>query len=149
MEPMLDLGSVHAGQIDTEGASCFPMPVYSSTIALQANVVVHLTAILLLCVKPQLLRLSRRPAWLGSKSWHMLQIAGGATWNDFAEQWDPIFVAGLLWVAERMTHPSQQQALQLCFQRVLKNTGLNLDEEIRKLRDKWHTDRQNSSLDLT
>lgn len=139
MQPVLDFGRIEASQIDTESASAFPMPIYSSAIALQANACVSISCIILLSVKPRLLTLPRHPSWLTSQSWHKSQIAGSVIWNNFSAQWDPVVIAGLLLIARDMTHPSQQQALEACFDDIRVKLGINLDEDIQKLRDRWQT----------
>lgn len=138
MQPILEIRSVEAGQIDADNESSFPIPVYTSSIALQCNIVYHISSRLLLSRKPRLLRLSSRQRHLSSLSWHAQQIAGTATRNEFAEQWDPILIAGLLWIARDMTHPSQQESLLSCFSQISSGTGINLDEEIRTLKDRWN-----------
>ncbi|PTB41992.1 hypothetical protein M441DRAFT_25786 [Trichoderma asperellum CBS 433.97] len=138
MQPILEIRSVEAGQIDADNESSFPIPVYTSSIALQCNIVYHISSRLLLSRKPRLLRLSSRQRHLSSLSWHAQQIAGTATRNEFAEQWDPILIAGLLWIARDMTHPSQQESLLSCFTQISSSTGINLDEEIRTLKDRWN-----------
>ncbi|KAK6453496.1 hypothetical protein FP744_10009748 [Trichoderma asperellum] len=138
MQPILEIRSVEAGQIDADNESSFPIPVYTSSIALQCNIVYHISSRLLLSRKPRLLRLSSRQRHLSSLSWHAQQIAGTATRNEFAEQWDPILIAGLLWIARDMTHPSQQESLLSCFSQISSSTGINLDEEIRTLKDRWN-----------
>ena len=137
MQPILEIRSVEAGQIDADNDSSFPIPVYTSSIALQCNIVYHISSRLLLQRKPRLLRLSSRQRHLLSLSWHAQQIAGAATRNEFAEQWDPILIAGLLWIARDMTHPSQQESLISCFRRISSTTGIKLDEEIQALRARW------------
>ncbi|KAL7949056.1 hypothetical protein V8C42DRAFT_236162 [Trichoderma barbatum] len=137
MQPILEIRSVEAGQIDADNDSSFPIPVYTSSIALQCNVVYHISSRLLLLRKPRLLRLSSRQRHLSSLSWHAQQIAGTATRNDFAEQWDPILIAGLLWIARDMTHPSQQESLISCFRQISSSTGIKLDEEVQALRARW------------
>ncbi|EHK27332.1 uncharacterized protein TRIVIDRAFT_141488 [Trichoderma virens Gv29-8] len=139
MQPILEIRSVEAGQIDADNDSSFPIPVYTSSIALQCNIVYHISSRLLLLRKPRLLRLSSRQRHLTSLSWHAQQIAGTATRNDFAEQWDPILVAGLLWIARDMTHPSQQESLISCFRQISSSTGIKLDEEIQALRARWNS----------
>ncbi|KAL6855795.1 hypothetical protein J3F83DRAFT_456798 [Trichoderma novae-zelandiae] len=137
MQPILEIRSVEAGQIDADSDSSFPIPVYTSSIALQCNIVYHISSRLLLQRKPRLLRLSSRQRHLSSLSWHAQQIAGIATRNDFAEQWDPILIAGLLWIARDMTHPSQQESLVSCFRQIASTTGIKLEEEIQALRARW------------
>ncbi|QYT05765.1 Zn(2)-C6 fungal-type domain-containing protein [Trichoderma simmonsii] len=139
MQPILEIRSVEAGQIDADNDSSFPIPVYTSSIALQCNIVYHISSRLLLLRKPRLLRLSSRQRHLSSLSWHAQQIAGTATRNDFAEQWDPILIAGLLWIARDMTHPSQQESLISCFRQISSSTGIKLDEEIQALRARWNS----------
>lgn len=141
MKPILDIRSLEAAQIDPDDRSAFPIQVYTTAIALQANVVYHATSLLLLSRKPRLLKLPPHQRYAASQGWHAQNIAGIATRNDFAEQWDPILVAALLVVAREMTHRSQQEALLACFRTVTASTGIKLGREICELQSGWTTAR--------
>ncbi|UPK92511.1 hypothetical protein LCI18_003446 [Fusarium solani-melongenae] len=138
MEPVLE-----SSDADLNGhkmqESPFPADVYTSALSLQANLTMHLSSLLLLAYKPRLVKLSRFPHHLISRSWHTQKIARLAVWNSFPEQWDPLVVAALLRAAREMTHASQQEALLTCFQRITDVTKLPLDEEISNLRLYWRS----------
>jgi hypothetical protein len=138
MEPVLE-----SSDADLNGhkmqESPFPADVYTSALSLQANLTMHLSSLLLLAYKPRLVKLSRFPHHLISRSWHTQKIARLAVWNSFPEQWDPLVVAALLRAAREMTHASQQEALLTCFQRIMDVTKLPLDEEISNLRLYWRS----------
>ncbi|OAQ75846.1 MFS quinate transporter [Purpureocillium lilacinum] len=144
MRPILDIRSVEAGQIEPNDGSSFPIQVYTNALAIHANVAYHITSLLLLAHKPRLLKLPgepqrQRPAAASSSSqgWHAQTIAGIAARNEFAEQWDPVTVGALLYVAREMTHPAQQEALESCFARVTAATGIGLEKELHELREGW------------
>ncbi|KAM5377492.1 hypothetical protein ACJZ2D_004861 [Fusarium nematophilum] len=139
MEPVLESPDVDASQ-----DSPFPADIYTSVISLQANLTIHLSSLLLLAYKPRLIKLSRFPHRLISRSWHVQKIARLAVWNTFSEQWDPIAVAALLRISREMTHASQQEALLSCFQRITDSTSMTLESEIRDLRLYWHSSSHSS-----
>lgn len=127
--------------------SSFPIHLFTSGLAMQANIAYHITSLLLLAHKPRLLKLAGEPhrqpqavaatAASSSQALHVQSVAGIAARNDFPEQWDPVTVGALLYVARDMTHPAQQQALEACFSRVKASTGIALDEELVELREGW------------
>lgn len=134
MEPIFGLAS---GEASTERSASFPIEIYSTPLALQANMAIHLSFILLISHKPRLLKLSRSELRFGSDSWHAQKIAGMATWNHFKEQFDPLFVAALLLAAEKMTHESQQMALLEALRNIEYKMGIVLDDQIMRLKDTW------------
>ncbi|KAL7797580.1 hypothetical protein V8C37DRAFT_281370 [Trichoderma ceciliae] len=96
-QPVLEIRSVEAGQLEADNDSSFPIPVYTSSIALQCNIAYYVSSRRPLSRKPRLLRPSSRQRHLSSLSWHAQRIGGTATRNDFAEQWDTTnLIAGLL-----------------------------------------------------
>ena len=140
MRPILEVGSIEAGRLDPKTAASFPITVYTNTLAMQANVAYHLTSTLLLAHKPRLVKIRSRQTHASSQAWHAQSIAGIATTNRFAEQWDPVMIAALVHVAREMTHRSQQTALEECLGAAETSTGLLLDEELAALRSRWASD---------
>ncbi|KAF4459274.1 hypothetical protein FALBO_13973 [Fusarium albosuccineum] len=140
MEPVLESPDLNAGALEAP----FPADIYTSAISVQANLIMHLSALLLLSYKPRLIKLSRLQRKLVSRSWHGQKIARLAVWNSFSEQWDPIVIAALLRVAKEMTHTSQQEMLSICFQRITDTTKIPLDEEMTDLRMHWRLSRHGS-----
>jgi hypothetical protein len=141
MQPILDIGNIEAGRIDTRADASFPIQLYTNALGMQANIAYHMSSLLLLMGKPRLLKLSGYPLSTTSQSWHVQTIAGIASTNDFAEQWDPITIAALLFTARDMTHPSQQNALRVCFQKIRAGTGIRLDQELSELQALWNVGR--------
>ncbi|VUC29059.1 unnamed protein product [Clonostachys rosea] len=121
MEPIFGFSG---GEAATESSASFPIEIYSTPIALQANMAIHLSFIVLIAHKPRLHKLSRSEVRLGSESWHAQKIAGMAAWNHFQEQFDPLFVAALLLAAEKMTHELQQVALLEAFRDIERKMGI-------------------------
>lgn len=136
-QQIVDVRGGEADQIDASHTSSFPILIYTTPMALVANAVHHLTALLLLTHKPRLLKSLPGPRCFTSHIWHAQSIAGIAASNDSPEQWDPILVAGLLLIARDMTHESQQRVLLECLTRVTATTGINLERETEALQSIW------------
>ncbi|KAG5948664.1 hypothetical protein E4U53_006213 [Claviceps sorghi] len=143
MRPIVDIGTMEASQMQQDGAS-FPIQLYTSALAVQANILYHLTSLLLLVHKPRLLSTPAGPhgkpeAMYTSQGWHAQHIAGVASTNEFAEQWDPIVFAALLLVGKGLTHRTQQRALRTCLTAGSAVTGLMAEDggEVRSLEDSW------------
>ncbi|OAA52916.1 Fungal transcriptional regulatory protein [Cordyceps fumosorosea ARSEF 2679] len=139
IKSLVDVGSIEMGHIDPANAASFPIHLYSSAMAVQTAVFYHITALLLLQNKPRLAGIPGRRQHLTSPNWHARAIAGVATSNDYAEQWDPIVIASLMYVARNMTHFAQQHAVLECLRTVTSQTGIMLDEEAKQLRAQWAT----------
>ncbi|TWU78583.1 hypothetical protein ED733_004106 [Metarhizium rileyi] len=137
MRPILDIGNIEAGQIDTRADASFPIQLYTNALAIQANINYHMCSLLLLTTKPRLLKLPGHQLFATSQSWHVQTIAGIACTNEFPEQWDPILIAALLFVSGDMTHPSQQNAMRVCFRKIRTATGIALDREVSELESLW------------
>ncbi|KIL94105.1 hypothetical protein FAVG1_02667 [Fusarium avenaceum] len=143
MIPLLESPEVDAHTAATN--SPFAADVYSSATAVQANLAVHFSSLLLLSYKPRLVKLSSNPHRLVSKSWHAQKLAKLALWNNFSDQWDPVVVATVVRVARDMTYPSQQEALLSCFQRIGDATRIPLQSEIADLQQFWSSSRHTNA----
>lgn len=137
MQSLVDVGSIEMSQIDPMNLASFPIHLYSSAIAVQAATFYHMTALLLLQHKPRLLNIPGRRQHLTSPNWHARAIAGIATSNEFTEQWDPIVIASLLYIARDITHSAQQQTILECLGAISVQTGIPLEEEAEQLRAQW------------
>ncbi|WPG99475.1 Hypothetical protein R9X50_00229000 [Acrodontium crateriforme] len=71
----------------------------------------------------------------------VLSLAGIAMSNDSFEQWDPIFIAGLLLIAKDMTFEPQQMALAERLNHITLTTGISLGREIEDLKYGWNLSR--------
>ncbi|KAH7183541.1 uncharacterized protein B0J16DRAFT_416590 [Fusarium flagelliforme] len=140
MVPLLE-----SPEVDTHTNTPFTADVYSSAIAVQANLTIHYSALLLLSYKPRLVKLSSTPHRLVSKSWHAQKLAKLALWNNFPDQWDPVVVATVVRIARDMTYPSQQEALLSCFQRIGDATKIPLQREIADLQQFWSSSRHSNA----
>jgi hypothetical protein len=130
MEPILE-------SPDVDSSHPFPPDVFTSATALQANLVMHLSAIILLEHRPRLGDVAGMSHRLKSRSWHVHKIARMLVGNHFREQWDPIAVAALIFVAKEMSHASQQNATMSCFQEVARTTHIPVERDIAGLREGW------------
>ncbi|EKJ73464.1 hypothetical protein FPSE_06382 [Fusarium pseudograminearum CS3096] len=143
MVPLLESPEVDAHT--ATASSPFTADVYSSAIAVQANLTMHYSSLLLLSYKPRLVKLSSTPHRLTSKSWHAQKLAKLALWNNFPDQWDPVVVATVVRIARDMTYPSQQEALLSCFQRIGDATKIPLQREIADLQQFWSSSRHSNA----
>ncbi|CAF3596406.1 unnamed protein product [Fusarium graminearum] len=143
MVPLLESPEVDAHTATAN--SPFTADVYSSAIAVQANLTIHYSSLLLLSYKPRLVKLSSTPHRLTSKSWHAQKLAKLALWNNFPDQWDPVVVATVVRIARDMTYPSQQEALLSCFQRIGDATKIPLQREIADLQQFWSSSRHSNA----
>lgn len=117
----------------------FPIDVLTSATALQANLVMHMSAVFLLSQKPRLTNATSTFQRLGSRSWHIQKIARMLVGNHFNEQWDPIVIAALLFIAKEMSHASQQEVLLSCFNEILKTTQIPVEKDVSDLRARWQS----------
>jgi hypothetical protein len=115
----------------------FSIDVFTSATALQANLVMHMSAVFLLSQKPRLTNATSTFQRLGSRSWHIQKIARMLVGNHFNEQWDPIVIAALLFIAKEMSHASQQEALLSCFNEILNTTQIPVEKDVADLRARW------------
>ncbi|RGP78318.1 hypothetical protein FLONG3_3633 [Fusarium longipes] len=143
MIPLLESPEVDAHAVTAN--SPFTADVYSSAIAVQANLTIHYASLLLLSYKPRLVKLSSTPHRLASKSWHAQKLAKLALWNNFPDQWDPVVVATVVRIARDMTYPSQQEALLSCFQRIGDATKIPLQRETADLQQFWSSSRHSNA----
>lgn len=120
----------------------FPIDVFTSVTALQANLVMHMSAVILLSQRPRLTNAPSAFQHLRSRSWHIQKIARMLVGNHFNEQWDPIVIAALLLIAREMSHPSQQEALLSCFNEVSKTTQIPVEKDMADLRTRWQSIQQ-------
>ncbi|KAH0287522.1 hypothetical protein KCU62_g5870, partial [Aureobasidium sp. EXF-3399] len=127
----------------------FPVDVYTSATSLQANLTMHISAVVLLSQKPRLTNATSTFQRLGSRSWHIQKMARMLVGNHFKEQWDPIVIAALLFSAKEMSHSSQQEALLPCFDEILNATKIPMAEEIANLRARWQSIQQDDPPSLS
>ena len=142
--PVLSCGAFEATKIDPASTAALPIELYSSARALLPNIVYHLASSVLLSCKPRLLAIpkvsSSHDAGFRrsiSESAHIQAVLGIASNNDFNEQWDPILIAGLVYVGPKLTHRAQQKELLRCLGRAQVLTGLQLANEMEVLKDGW------------
>ncbi|OQD89053.1 hypothetical protein PENANT_c003G00081 [Penicillium antarcticum] len=147
VQQIVDIRGGEADQIDPDHNSSFPILIYTTPMALVANVVYHMTSLLLLTHKPRLLKSLPGPRCYTSHIWHAQSIAGVAASNDSPEQWDPILVASLLIIARDMTHESQQAVLLERLARITGTTGIKLDHETEALQATWNMARYEEEFD--
>lgn len=146
-QQIVDVRGGEADKIDPNRDSALPILIYTTPMALVANVVYHITSLLLLGYKPRLLKSLPGPRCFTSHIWHAQSIAGIAASNESCEQWDPVLIASLLLVARDMTHQSQQSVLMGIFRQITATTGINLDRETETLQSGWKIARFDEDTD--
>ncbi|KEQ81865.1 hypothetical protein M438DRAFT_64434 [Aureobasidium pullulans EXF-150] len=134
---------------DASDKQPFPIDVFTSATALQASLVMHISAAILLSQKPRLANATSTFLRLGSRSWHIQKVARMLLGNHFNEQWDPIVIAALLSVAKEMSHPSQQEALLSCFNEISSKTRIPMEKDIAELRTRWQSIQQDDPPNLS
>lgn len=127
----------------------FSVDVFTSATALQANLVMHMSAVILLSQRPRLTNAPSTFQHLRSRSWHIHKIAHMLIGNHFNGQWDPIAIAALLLIAKEMSHPSQQEALLSCFHEISKTTEIPIEKDIANLRARWQSIQQDGPPNLS
>lgn len=115
----------------------FPPDVFTSAIALQANLMMHMSAVILLAHRPRLGNVVASSYRLRSRSWHIQKVARMLVGNHFREQWDPIVIATLLFIAKEMSHVSQQESLLPCFHEAALATRIPVERDIANVRACW------------
>ncbi|RFU36211.1 hypothetical protein B7463_g81, partial [Scytalidium lignicola] len=136
--------NIQGSEIDSGGIfdDCFfPLILFTTPLALMANISHHITCLILLTHRPRLVRPSSERTSSVSAVWHAQHIAGIATNNVFPEVLDPLLLAGLLIAARRMSHASQQIAIIETLHRLHQLGGLHVDSEIELLRAGWNLSR--------
>jgi hypothetical protein len=144
MEPVLE----SLDEPTRQGRS-FPIDVYTSATALQANLVMHMSAIILLAYRPRLGDVAGSSRRLRSRSWHVQKIARMLIGNHFHEQWDPIAISALLFIAREMSHASQQEGLLSCLQEVVRTTQIPIESDVASLRECWRRTHHEGPLDVS
>lgn len=132
MEPVLESSDERVEQVMP-----FPIDVFTSITALQANLVMHMSAIILLSHRPRLGDVVGSSHRLKSRSWHVHKIARMLVGNHFHDQWDPIVIAALIFVAKDMSHVSQQRAILPCFQEISRSTHIPVERDVASIRECW------------
>ncbi|KAJ6779822.1 hypothetical protein PWT90_01514 [Aphanocladium album] len=137
MQSLVDIGSIERSQIDPLSSASFPIHLYSSAMAVQAATFYHISALLLLRHKPRLLHIPGRRQQFASPNWHARAIAGIVTSNEFPEQWDPIVISSLLYMARDATHAAQHRAILECLEKISHLTNIPLDNDAKQLQSQW------------
>jgi hypothetical protein len=137
LQQILEVKGELLDRVDPESNLSFPIIIFTTALALIANVCHHLTCLLLLMRKPRLVKLVAVSRYSTSAIWHAQCIAGIALSTDSPEGWDPILISGLLRAARYMSHSAQQTAIIDILNRVKLFTGFQLDGEIETLRSEW------------
>ena len=142
LRPVYEVRGAEVNRIDKDSQDSFPIIVFTTSLALLANTVHHITSLLLLCHRPRLVKTISGPRSTASPIWHSQSIAGIATSNDSNDHWDPLLVAGLLLAARSMSHESQQTKILETLYRAINSTGMKLKDEVEAISSNWKVARE-------
>ncbi|KAJ9623853.1 hypothetical protein H2204_011039 [Knufia peltigerae] len=135
MQQIFEIGEFDARLSTDDATSQMPFPTiaFSNLCALVANLAHHLTALLLLQFKPRAIRALPEPGSSISSMWHAQRIIGMVATLHESDVFDPLVVAGVLYAARRLSHPSQIMVVVNILNKVVERTGMQLQEEVEKL----------------
>ncbi|KIW34456.1 uncharacterized protein PV07_01234 [Cladophialophora immunda] len=111
----------------------FPTLIFSNACALVANVVYHLTSLLLLQHKPRLVKAMADSGSSTSAQWHALRVIGIVASSDSSSVWNPLVAAAVIRAAKSLSHPSQLRAVADLLRGAVESSGMNLQDEIQRL----------------
>lgn len=140
-QPVLNIQGTDTESMGLPNDSVFPLILFTTPMALIANISHHINALILLTHRPRLVRPSSERSSSVSVVWHAQYIAGIATNNVFPEALDPLLLASLLIAARKMSHESQQNTIIATLQQISQSAGLITDSEIEFLRAGWSISR--------
>lgn len=133
MQPILQVEEFDS-RLSTEGSvPAFPVVLFSNVCAIVANLAHHLTALLLLHFKPRAIRPLAESGSSISPGWHTQRLIGMVAAFNQPEIFDPLVIAGLIYAARRLSHPSQISVVVDILTKASQVTGMELQEEIEKL----------------
>lgn len=145
LQPVVEIKHSESSQTNPPFSATFPILVYTTSLALLSNVVYHISSLLLLASRPWHVKVLAGERHCASRLWHAQSIAGMVACSESLDQMDPILIAALLFVAEEMTHESQQQILVENLTKITTVTGIKLHTEIAMLKTSWSISRCDES----
>ena len=129
IRPLFDALTLGA-TVSDEGSNDFPHLLFSSAVALVANVAHHLTALLLLEHKPRLLHVVAESESSTFAPWHALQILGVAAAALELGFWDPLLATAIVKAGQKLSHPVQQLAASRTLTSMCAISGMQFQTEI-------------------
>ncbi|KIW15137.1 hypothetical protein PV08_05182 [Exophiala spinifera] len=111
----------------------FPILAFSNLCSLVGNLTHHLTALLLLQFKPRAIRALPEQGSSTSPIWHAQRMIGMVVSVHERDVFDPLVIAGLVYAARRLSHPSQTTVVVNILKKVMERTGMQLQGEVEKL----------------
>ncbi|KAJ9652713.1 hypothetical protein H2198_008032 [Neophaeococcomyces mojaviensis] len=133
-------------QIQTDDNSGFPVIVFGSACATVANVVHHLTAMLLLQNKPRLAKASADHIPFISLTWQIQRIVGIIATASESELGDPIVISALIHAARKLSHSKQLSVVADVLEKAATASGMQLGGEIQKLKQCFGYSRSNTII---
>ena len=112
----------------------FPIILFSNVCALLANFIHHLAALILLNCKPRAIKALAETGSSTSPVWHAQRLIGMIAAFDESDILDPIVIAGVIYAAKRLSHPSQIAVVVEILNKAMQITGMQLQEEVEKLK---------------
>jgi hypothetical protein len=137
LRQVYEVRGAEISRVDMANQASFPAIIFTTSLALLANAVHHITSLLLLSHRPRLVKSVTGSRTTSSPTWHAQYIAGIAESNDSPEHWDPLLIAGLFLAAKSMSHEFQQTAILDTLHRIKRSTGMKLDDELHAMTSDW------------
>ena len=134
MQPILETMSSGSLERRQEPETSFPAVVFSNATASVANIIHHLSAMILLKQKPRLIRPVADEGSSTSPLWHALRIIGIAATVAEEDTWDPLVPAAVIRAARILSHESQLAIVEKILHNVTRLNGMNFEGEIEGLR---------------
>ena len=132
MQPILELDAKFTSATPPTTVKSCDMPhiVFSNAASIVANAVHHVTALLLIQHKPQLIRPAAEEASSTASSWHALRIAAISAAAVEHDVWDPLLTAAVIRAGQTLSHPAQVSAIVGLLREISQKSGMPLEDEI-------------------
>jgi hypothetical protein len=133
MQQILEVEEFDSRMLTQVTKPSFPIVLFSNACAIVANLAHHLTALLLLHFKPRAIRPIAETGSSISPVWHAQRLIGMVAAFNQPDIFDPLVIAGLIYAARKLSHPSQITIVVDILKKATQVTGMELQEEIEKL----------------
>lgn len=132
LRPILN---IPAGKISDAETQTFPTVMYTTGTAMVASLLHHFSAMVMLQIKPRVLKLSRHNRQ--SAAWYAVQVCGISISNESPGAWDVAVVAAVLNAGRLLSFEGQQRELLAHVSRIQKATGWKIAGEVVELEAWW------------
>lgn len=113
----------------------FPCIMFCSASAFLANVVHHLTCLVLLQQKMRTIKTIAKPISSISPIWHARRVVGICASSKELDRWDPLVIAALFQAYQNLSHGRQHDVVIDVLERAARCSNMTLSCAIRDLRN--------------